>query len=122
MSTTITWNGSPSSGGQTATFSHPQELKSFGYPKPPLQPIASWAADLSTFQAWCTDGVYAAALAHLVDHYFSATTSDVPGGALAGFKAYVQATFKGGVPNCLLGSAGSWRTDGADVGKTSGPV
>jgi hypothetical protein len=101
MTTTITWgtaadtNGVPRPGGQTAVVNHPRELLTWGHPKPPRQPIASWAGTLANFQAACTAGDYRGALTVLASEYVIARTSDVPGGALAALKTWMRANVPG---------------------------
>jgi len=114
MATTIQWGGAS---GQTVTFNRPQELKSFGYPEPPRQPIASWAAELATFQAACNAGAYEGAIASALANWVLVSNADVPGGALAGLQRYLGVTYplnlnaaNTGLPPCFNTASGqAWR-------------
>ena len=116
MSTTITWGGTQ--GAQSATFDHPRELPmKIRHPAPPRQPITSWAATLAHFEVLMNASDFAGAVKYVASEYVYVTESDVPAGALAAFKAWVQslgwgkAWLEGFVPP----ASGSWRTDGARI-------
>jgi len=119
---TIRWGGhldinGVMADGQTASFNRPSELKNWGYPEPPRQPIASWAAELATFQAACTNGAYEGAVASAITNWVLVSNADVPGGALAGLQRYLTATYprqdnapNTGLPPCFNTAAGqTWR-------------
>lgn len=89
--TTITYNGTVSSGGQTVNFTHPRELRGM-YPAPPQQPLASYATELAAFQALLTSLASAAdggerrrlileAQGLLQSNHMQAALADCPGGA-----------------------------------------
>lgn len=114
MATTIQWGGA---GGQTATFNLPKELAAFGYPQPPRQAIASWAAELATFQAMCSGSQFKEATDFAIANWVLVSNADVPGGALAGLQKYLRDTYprndnapNTGLPPCFNGASGqTWR-------------
>lgn len=107
MATTFTFSG------QTLTVEHPRELPmKLSHPKPPRQPIASWATSLAHFEVLCNGDQFGKALEWLHSEHVVALTSDVPSEKLAAFKAWVQANLKS-KPEYLSGTFGTWRTDGA---------
>src|SRR4051812_43049485 len=123
MSVTIYWGGAQHygcplpSGGQTATINHPKELRHWGHPRPPLQPIADWPSLLSEFQAMMNAGKFEAVLSYPIDNYLSITTADIPGGALAGLKLWIQNNCVS-IPGTLVGLTTDWTADGTPRGRS----
>lgn len=118
MPTTINYGGgtdvggAPRGGHQTVVIEHPRDLEGRGYPIPPRQPIANWAATLAQFEAMCTASQFREAVAWADSEYVVAGISDVPSGARTAFKAWFQANMRA-KPDCLSGPVSDWRTDGA---------
>lgn len=107
MSTTITY------GSQVAVIEHPRDLRGRGWPIPPMQPVANWATTLAQFEALCTASRFREAIEWLATEYCLAGITDVPSGARAAFKAWMQANVKT-KPECLTGAGSDWRTDGRE--------
>lgn len=101
-------------GGQRKIITHPSQLRHYGHPKPPMQPIADWATVLAEFEGLCNADQFERAIKHLIDNWCIAQTTDVPIGKLADFKAYVQRSLRS-LPSCLAGTSADWRTDGLDT-------
>ena len=107
MSTTIRWSG------QTATFNYPRELRHYGYPKAPLQPIANFSDLLTNLKARLNDGHYGAILTFPIEEYVSVSLTDIADidtDKLDGLKLFLQGLSS--LPTTLLGPTQNWIADG----------
>jgi hypothetical protein len=111
MATTIRYG---STNDQVATFDHPRELRTKGWPIPPLQPIASWTTSLTAFETYCNADQFDYAIQFLAKEHVFAVLTDVPEAKRTAFKAYIQNNFRS-LPTQLGGAVTDWRTDGRAV-------
>lgn len=121
---TIIWNGTAPTDGnrnvgggyQTTAFSHPRELRHWGYPKPPLQKISDWPTILSDFQTLMNNGKYEAILTFPIENYVSVTISDVPSGVRSALKDWLSYNCEGkSIPTTLVGPLSDWVNAGTTV-------
>lgn len=98
-------------GSQTVSFGHPSELKTFGWPIAPTQPIANWAPELAQFVIACNAGNFRGAIEMLANAYMYAVLADVPSGARAAMKVWIDNNLRS-LPVGLLGPETDWSAIG----------
>lgn len=88
---TIVWNG-----GTTAQFTHPRDLRNYGYPVPPRQPAVDWPFTFNAFVNMVNHDQFDEAIKWLVDEYCVCRISDVPEEKREAFRRHVEKRYRTG--------------------------